>query len=115
MKGGRARHRRHVRSRTSASGPGQALEALLPPQQGAGAHRVALCLQCQDLHLTRVRVTGRLLPGPVGADFMVRHRLHDVTETPGSVHGWLSAAVRWTSLEVLIAAWWDRQVLGADE
>ena len=51
----------------------------------------------------------------VGAAFMMRHRLHDVTETPGSVHGWLSAAVRWTSLELLIGAWWDRQVLGADE
>jgi len=43
-----------------------------------------------------------------------RHGSHDATVTPGSVRGWLSAAVRWTPLEYLTVAWWDRHVLAAD-
>jgi len=43
-----------------------------------------------------------------------RHWSHDATVTPGSVRGCLSAAVRWTPLEHLTVAWWDRHVLAAD-
>jgi len=43
-----------------------------------------------------------------------RHGSHDATVTPGSVRGWLSAAVRWTPLEHLTVAWWDQPVLAAD-
>jgi len=43
-----------------------------------------------------------------------RHGSRDATVTPGSVRGWLSAAVRWNPLEHLTVAWWDRHVPAAD-
>jgi len=74
---------------------------------------VALCPRRRGLRLARVRVAGRLRPG-LDAAGRSRHGSHDATVTPGSVRGWLIAAVRWNPLEHLTVAWWDRHVLAAD-